>query len=312
MATRKKRVLTVVITGIASRLGRMLARTLHRDMRVIGIDPRGARHMPKDVTVHTIDIRRRKAEDIFRRNRIDAVIHLNPETDLRRTRAESRSLTVIGTHKVLDYCRLHQVPKLVVLSTANLYGPSPENNQFLKEDSPLLAGQRFPTMRDLVEVDMYTQSYFWRHPEIDTVLLRPVNIVGRLNNTASRYLRMKVTPTLLGFDPMIQVVSPEDVAYATRLALKPGIRGIYNIAGPGPLPLSALIRRIGHQPLPVPEPVARFAIGLLSGAGVGAVPTEELDYLKYVCMVDGRNAMDVLRYEPQKTLDQTLDPLKTV
>ena len=40
------------------------------------------------------------------------------------------------------------------------------------------------------------------------------------------------------------------------------------------------------------------------------VPTAELDYLKYVCMVDDARAREELRYQPQMTLDQTLTPLR--
>lgn len=312
MPVRRKRRHTVVITGIGSRLGRRLTRALHGDYRIIGIDPRGAKHMPKDVTVHPIDLRRRRAEDIFRRNQIDAIVHLNPEPEWKGRAIEHRNLAVLGTHRVLDFSQKHDVPKVVLLSSANIYGPSPDNNQFLTEEAPLLAGQRFPTMRDLVEVDMYAQSFFWRHPEIDTVILRPVNIVGRLNNSASRYLQLRSVPTLLGFDPMVQVMAPDDVIHAIRLSLKPGVRGIFNVAGPGPLALSELIRRVGRPRLPVPEGLARFTIGALAGIGASAVPSAEIDYLKYICMVDDHRARQTLGWAPTLTLDQTLEPLRGV
>lgn len=308
MSARKPRRPTVVITGIASRLGRLLTRALHQDHRIIGLDERGARHMPKDVTVHTLDLRRKKAEDIFRRNRIDAVVHLAPITDT--AAGERRLRTVVGTHKLLDYCRLHDVPKVIVVSSTTVYGASHDNDQFLHEESPLMAGPRYPSVRDLVEIDMFTQSFFWQHPEIDTVLLRPVHLLGRLGNPVSRYLGLRTVPTILGFDPMVQVMAPEDFVDAIRRALKPGIRGVFNIAGPAPLPLSALVRRLGHRNLPVPEPLIRMTIGLLAGVGVSDVPSAELDYLKFVCMVDDSRARDVLRFVPRLTIDQTLEPLR--
>jgi UDP-glucose 4-epimerase len=310
MAIRKKRQETIVVTGISSRTGRMLARAFHQEFQFIGIDARGARHMPKDVTVHAIDIRRKKAEDIFRRNTIDAVVHLNPEAEFSGSQTEHRNLTVLGTQRILDFCQKYHVPKVVLLSSGNIYGPAPWNNQFLTEESALMAGQRFPTMRNLVEVDMYAQSFFWRHPEIDTVILRPCNVVGRLKNHASLYLMLHNTPTLMGFDPMVQVMSPEDLIHAIRLALKPGVRGVFNLAGASPAPLSEIIRRLGHRNWPVPEPMARMAIAMASGVGMTRVPTAELDYLKYVCMVDDSRAREELRYQPLTTLDQTLTPLR--
>jgi UDP-glucose 4-epimerase len=301
---------TVVVTGISSRLGRMVARSLHGTMRVVGLDPRGARHIPSQITVHAEDLRRRGAEDVFRRQPVDAIIHLASESDFHGSAADHRRWAVLGTQRILAFAARWGVPKVVLLSTANLYGPDASNSQFLREDAPLMAGQRFPTMRDLVEVDMFAQGFFWRHPEVDTVILRPCNVVGRLRNHASLYLSMRVTPTIMGFDPMIQVMSPEDLVQALRLALKPGIRGIFNVAGPGPAPLREVIRRLGHRPLPVPEPMLRGAIGVLSGVSTQTVPSEEIDYLKFVCMVDDAEARRTLRYAPSLNLEATLMPLR--
>lgn len=310
MATRRPaRKQTVVVTGIASRFGRMLTRALHEDFHIIGIDPRGARLVPQNVTVHAVDVRRRQAEDIFRRNRVDAVVHLGHAT--RRRVVERHSNAVSEAMRVLDFCQKYDVAQVVVLSSANIYGASPDNSQFLTEDAPLLAGQRYPLLRDHVEIDMYASTFFWRHPEIDTVILRPVSIVGRLDNAASRYLRQRIVPTIMGFDPMLQVVSPDDVIHAIRLALKPGVRGIFNLAGPGAAPLSEIIRRMGHRALPMPEPLVRRAIATLSNTRLGRVPSAELDYLKYVCMVDDRRARTELRFAPRLNLDRTLEPLRT-
>lgn len=287
----------------------MLAQHLRGEFRVIGIDPRGTATLPRDVTVHTLDIRRRKAEDIFRRNKIDAVIHLSPTPAWKGKQKEHRNIAVMGAQKILGYCEKYNVPKIVLLSSATVYGALPENDQFLTEDSPLLGGHGFTALRDLVEVDMYATSFFWRHPEIDTVVLRPCHIVGQLGNLQSRYLRMKRVPTLLGFDPMMQAISPEDLCHAIQLALKPGIRGVFNIAGPPPAPLSLMIRSIGNRPLPLFEPLARLMIGVAFGVGVADVPAAQLDFLKYVNMVDDRQARSTLRYEPKMNFQQTLQGL---
>ena len=310
MGTRRPaRKRTVVVTGIASRFGRMLTRSLHDTFHIIGIDPRGARLMPQNVTVHAVDVRRRQAEDIFRRNRVDAVVHLGRATQ--RRVVERHSNAVSEAMRVLDFCQKHDVAQVVVLSSANIYGASPDNSQFLTEDAPLLAGQRYPMLRDHVEVDMYASTFFWRHPEIDTVILRPVSMVGRIDTPASLYLRQRVVPTILGYDPMMQLVSPDDVIHAIRLALKPGVRGIFNLAGPGPAPLSEIVRRLGHRALPLPEPLVRRAIAASSRTRLARVPRAELDYLKFVCMVDDQRARAELRYAPTRSLSDTLAPLRT-
>lgn len=308
MRRRNARRQTLLITGISSRLGRLLTRRLHDEYDIIGIDRRGARHLPKNVTVHALDIRRRPAEDVFRRNRIDAVIHLRDGAPRRRSNERS-SPSVAHTRRVLDLCQEYAVPKVVVLSSALIYGPNPDNDMYLTEEAPVLAGQRFATMRDRVESDLLTSSFFWQHPEADTVLLRPAALVGRLTNPVSRYFGFSAIPTVLGFDPMMQIVSPEDVAEALILSLKPGIRGVFNIAGPRAAPLSVLVKKLHKRNLRIPEPLFRTSAAVVSGLPRRAIPRAEIDYLKYVCMVDDAAARNVLRYTPKLTLEQTLAPL---
>ena len=67
---------------------------------------------------------------------------------------------------------------------------------------------------------------------------------------------------LLGFDPMVQLVHVDDVAEAIALALAPGRRGIYNIAGPGEVPLSAILDELGREPRSIPHPLAKPVLSL--------------------------------------------------
>lgn len=305
---RRHRRETILVTGIASRLGRMLARELHQDFDVIGIDQRGARHVPKNVTVHAVDVRRRPAEDVFRRNRIDAVVHLGDDS-VRRKVSDRVSPKVLAARRVLDLCQAHSVPKVVVLSSSLIYGPNPDNDTYLTEDAPILAGQRFSTMRDLVEIDLFSGTFFWQYPEADTVLLRPAAIVGRIANPPSRYLGYRAIPTVMGFDPMVQVISPEDVIQAVVLALKPGVRGVFNLAGPKAVPLSVIIQKLRKVNVPIPQPLFRTAAASVVGVPRRVIPKAEIDYLKYVCMVDDSRARASLGYAPKLTLEQTLAPL---
>src|SRR5512140_2512784 len=167
---------TVVVTGIAGNLGRAVAKLLHTETQVIGIDRRPFVGKPKDIDHHRVDIRKAKVEEAFRHARVDALIHLGIMHDPRVPRREAHSFNVIGTHKILDLCIRHGVKKVVVLSSANVYGPRPDNSNFLPEETPLMGADRFSEMRDLIELDMYAQSFMWKYPELETVSLRPVNI----------------------------------------------------------------------------------------------------------------------------------------
>jgi UDP-glucose 4-epimerase len=295
----------VLITGICGRLARRLARQLHRQCRVVGVDRRPFEGKPKDVTHYEVDIRRKKTKDIFRSERPIAVVHLGVMHDPRTSQAEHHTWNVAGFQRLLDYVAQYEVPKLIVLSSANVYGPRPDNPQFLNEDAPLLGASTFSNMRDLVDVDMLAQSFFWKRPETETVILRPVHILGSVKNAPSNYLRQSVVPTLMGYDPMIQVIHQDDVVHALMLALSSGVRGIFNIAGPPPAPVSRVIEVAGRSRLPVPHFMFRAALKRMWKVRATSFPEPELDFIRYVCMVDDKRARDDLSYSPTCNLERT-------
>jgi UDP-glucose 4-epimerase len=298
----------IVLTGIAGRLGRLVARRLHRagSGQVVGIDRRDFEGRPRDIDHVQVDLRSKKARDVFRGGDVAALIHMGLMHDPRMGEAEHHSWNVQGTARLLDACAAYGVPKVILLSSANVYGPRPDNPQFLTEDAPLMAGQHFPAIRDLIEVDMLASSFFWKHQEIETVILRPVHILGGVRNAPSNYLRLQVVPTLLGFDPMVQVIHEDDVVDAIVSALQPGSRGIFNVVGPGEVPLSTILRELGKPTLPIPHPMARTALNALWRGKLTSFPVPELDHIKYVCMVDGGRARDTLGFRARHTLKETI------
>ena len=298
----------VVMTGIAGRFGRLVARRLHRDdrYRVIGIDRRDFPGKPKDIEHHQVDLRSKKARDVFRQGDIDALVHLGMMHAPRAKSEELYSWNIGGTAKLFEYCLAYRVPKVVVLSSANVYGPRPDNTQFLTEEAPLLAAQAFPEMRDLVEIDHMASSFFWKARDIDTVILRPVHILGRVHNAPSNYLRLKKVPTLLGFDPMVQAIHESDAVEAIVRALEQGRRGIYNITGPGEIPLSAVLAELGRQSVPVPHPMAKPLWSVAWRLGMSSFPVQEFDFIRYVCMVDGTRAARDLGFRPRYSLRETI------
>jgi len=301
----------VLVTGICGRLGKLLTRVLHRRETVIGIDRREFVGKPKDVVHHRFDLRRKKTRDVFRGGGIRAVVHLGIMHDLRASAKAHHAWNVVAFQKLLDALIQYEVPKLVVLSSANVYGPSPDNPQFLTEEAPLLGAQQFSAIRDLVEVDMLAQSFFWRHPGTETVVLRPCHILGGVRNAPSNYLRLERPLTLLGFDPMVQLVHERDVVEAITLALEPGVRGIFNLKGPGEVPMSRVFRVLGKRPQPVPASVLEPMLARLWSLRMTSFPTPELDHIRYLCMVDDARAREVLGFRPRFGLEETIRAVET-
>ena len=55
-------------------------------------------------------------------------------------------------------------------------------------------------------------------------------------------------------------IHEDDIAQAVELSIRPGLRGIFNLVGPGSLPLSVLCRQTGANRIPLPEPLAKIAV----------------------------------------------------
>lgn len=297
----------VVITGMSGRLGRRLLRQLHRTHPVIGLGSRVPSRLPADVRHEPIEPLRSAARPIFRQEKIAAVVHLGVTRNPRMPRERTLSQGLLSFQKILEHAERFQIPKVVLLSSGNAYGPRPENAQFLTEEAPLLASGRFTEMQSLVELDMYAQSFLWRSPKTEVVILRPANILGTVRNAPSNYLRLQVVPQLMGFDPMVQAVHQDDVVQAIRLALRPGVRGVYNIAGPPPVPLSKAVKMLGRRSVQVPLTLAKSGLAGLFHMKISQFPAPELDFIRYVCMVDDSMARKDLGYAPRFDLERTLN-----
>ncbi len=298
-----------VVTGACGRLGKLLVRRLHREAPVIAIDRRAFPDRPKDVVHVPYPLRRKKVRDIFRKERIRAVVHLGIMHDPRKKTETHHAWNVEGFSKLLEYCTAYGVTKLVVMSSASLYGARPTNPQYVTEEAPLMAGSRFAWLGGQVEVDMLAQSFFWREPGCETVVLRPSPIIGKVGNASSNYFRLETCPTIMGFDPLIQPLHERDLIEAVVAALRPGVRGVFNLAGQTAAPLSALIRGLGRRSVPVPHLLARPLLRRLFDMKIVGFPAGEVDFVQYQLLVDDSRARRILGFDPRRSVAETLEDL---
>ncbi|MBM4281428.1 MAG: NAD-dependent epimerase/dehydratase family protein [Deltaproteobacteria bacterium] len=294
----------VLVTAAASSLGRVLCRRLHRSYDVLAVDTRPFPDRPKDVEHAEVDLRRKAAQTLIKKRRPDLVVLLGPWHDERPARTAA---TLESTATLLQLVEDIGAKKLVVLSAASLYGPSPTSASFLSEDAPLLGGQRSRAVADAIAVDMMVQSFFWKAPATETVILRLVHVVGpHLQNLASRFLRQRRVATLLGFDPMMQLVHEDDVVDAVALALAPDKRGVFNVVGPTQAPLSRILAARRAQVVPLPGFLLGPALVRARALRLTRLDDSELVHLKYSCLVDGARAAAELGFVARRSLQQTL------
>ncbi len=278
----------VLVTGVAGGLGRLVARGLRERYEVVGVDRVRWRNPPPGITNHVVDLRKRKFEDVVRTTKPDAVVHLGFVRHFRGSDRERHASNVGGTRMLLDHCLRQDVGRLVVLSSGYVYGAFPENPYQLDEDAPLSASRTYPEIRDLVEVDALVSGTIWRRPELRTSLVRPVNVLGpKVASTVREYLTQARVPTVLGFDPMLQFIHENDLAAAVVLAVDHSLQGIFNVVGPGEVPVHTAIKEAGGRAWPIPDPPARWLFARLFRYGMIPYPAGLLDFLKYPVSLDG-------------------------
>jgi len=302
----------VLITGISGSLGKLLANRLCDQFAVLGTDTRKFVRKPQAIKHLEVDLRKNSALVQLKRAKPDHIIHLGVIRNPHKHQVNSSAYyyNVEVTAQLLRLAEELNIKKFIFLSTANLYGPSATSSGFLSEDAPLHGADRSPEVRDLVALDMMIQSFFWKHPHTETVILRPVHIVGKhLNNAPSTYLRLRTAPTLLGYDPLLQLVHESDVINALELALKNSVRGIFNIVGKSQAPLSRMLQRRKISPLPTPQFLLRPLMRNLFKYKFSSYPPGEMDHLKYTCLVDGSRAKKHLGFSASLSLGATLDSL---
>ncbi len=305
---------TIVVTGVCGGLGRVLLRRLMQDpdVDVVGVDKRNwVLDRPERFTFVRADLRRSNAEDVIRTARPWALVHLAFVSDQRVSAARRHDVNVVGTAKVLEWARHHGARRICVLSRAAVYGARPDNPSLISEDMPLKLGADWSEYSDLVEYDHLCRSWMWEHRDVEMTVLRPVHMVGPniREGLLHRLLVRDPVPMAMGFDPMIQLVHEEDVAEAISLALTRGARGIYNVPGPGQLPLSRLLDLLHRRVLPLPHPLLAAADRLAFRVGRSTVSSAAIDFLRYSCLVDGSRIAAELGYAPRHSLRATIEAI---
>ncbi|HEX9294921.1 MAG TPA: SDR family oxidoreductase [Polyangiaceae bacterium] len=296
----------ILVTGASGLLAREVIRKLRATQHEIaGIDARPWPDAPAGVNVHVVDVRKRAAEDVFRRFRPNAVIHMATVTHLREKSAERYRINLGGTSAVFDHAEAHGAKHVIFVGRHTFYGAAPDSPLYHKEYEPPIGAHAFPELADLVAADLYACTALWRIPELKTCVLRVCYTLGpSRHGTLSAYLHPRRVPTVMGFDPLFQFMHEDDVAGAIVAALEKRLHGVYNVAGPPPLHLATLIRAVGHTPLRIPEPLLRFAFGRF---GLPLLPPGAVTHLKYPVVIDATTFKLAtgfqFRYDERQTID---------
>jgi UDP-glucose 4-epimerase len=296
----------VLITGVSTRLGTELARRLERDPTVeyiAGLDVRPPRARLERTEFIDADIRNPVIGKLIPQTEVDTVVHnqIVRQPGGGVAPRAMHDINVIGTLQLLAACeQTPSIRSVVVRGSAGIYGAEPSAPQFFTEEMALLYPLRTRFQRDIGEIENYFEGYSRRHPEVCCTMLRYQPSLGPgTDSQVTRYLSAPLVPSYLGFDPRLQFVHETDGIEALLAAIGNPVRGAVNVASPGTVGLTKMLRMAGSVSVPIPA--AAFNMTLNAGRRIGmpAISPDFRRLLRFGRAVDVTRLTDEIGYVPR-------------
>ena len=229
----------VLVTGVGRYLGARVAARLADDRsitRIIGVDtippgPDGSALGRAEFV--RADIAHPLIATLVDQAGADTVVHTYPGAD---------------TAGLLAACeRTRGLTRLVATTSTEVYGASRNDPAVFTESSGPARNLSNRSARVAAEADAAVRAFARRRPEVSVTTLRLAAVVGpTADSWVARYLDHPVAPTVLGFDPRLQLLHEYDAVQAVTRAVRLRVAGAINVAGDGIVTLVQALRLAGR------------------------------------------------------------------
>ncbi|MEQ4207753.1 NAD-dependent epimerase/dehydratase family protein [Actinopolymorpha sp. B17G11] len=272
------------MTGASTGIGRALAARLvglPEIKRVIGIDER--RGDLEGVEWRVLEVRDPAIAQ--RISRCDVVVHLDldrsPDSDPRQRSARN----VGGTQTVLTAAAAAGVPRVVLCTSAMVYGAAPDNSVPLDEDGPLRARPE-GIVSDMLEMEWLARRAPKAHPGLSVTVVRPSMLVGPdVDTFLTRHFEAARLLVIRGSKPSWQFCHVDDLVSALEYAVLGKVDGPVTVGCEGYLEQDEVEMLFGLPRLELPEGLALGAAERLHRLGLTPAPASDLAYVSHPWVV---------------------------
>ncbi len=298
----------ILVTGAATWTGGQLIRNLEQqpDTEVLAVDEIPPR-VEFSTEMHDFELDRPEFAHFVLDTAPDAVVHLQTvdrSALLGGRRAHDEA--VVGAQALFGAIRRSTtISHVVVKSDFSVYGMGPRNPSVMFEDADL-DGSRGRYARDLKALEDYLAETATQRTDTTFTVLRFAPIFGaKINNPISRYLRLPLVPTRLGYDPRLQLISENDAVAALGHAVDHPAGGVFNIAAAGQLYLSRILRLGNRLSQPLPRRGYDIAVKGMARADLH-LPNHIKRLVHHGLITDTTRMRSILGFEPSLNLRQTI------
>jgi nucleoside-diphosphate-sugar epimerase len=279
----------VAVTGAAGGIGHALTVRLAaspRVKKVVAIDAH--RGDIAGVTWRVADVRDPALAG--RLAGVDVVVHadfdLAPEADTR----QRRSFNVRGAQTVLTSAAAARVGRVVLVTSAMVYGARPDNPVPLPEDAALAADADSSVAGDLLEIEQLARRSPRANPGMAVTVVRPAALVGAgpyaVDTLVTRHFEAPRLLTVKGCAPRWQFCHVDDLTSALEFAIGSGVDGAFAVGCDGWLEQQEVEQISGLKSIELPARLTFGTAQRLHRLGVTPAPAMDLRYVVYPWVVD--------------------------
>ena len=225
---------------------------------------------------------------------VDVLVHTDVDMSADTDHRARRAFNVRAAQTVLTAAAAGRVGRVILVTSAMVYGAGPDNPVPLAEDAPLGLDDNGSVAGDLLEIEHLARRSPRSHPGMAITVVRPAALVGEgVDTLITRHFEAPRLLTVKGSAPRWQFCHIEDLVSALELAVTGTISGVFAVGCDGWLEQDEVEELSGLRRVELPAGLTFGTVQRLHRIGITPAPVSDLRYMVYPWVVDCRALREV-------------------